>query len=123
MFNGTERKLKSPVDAYFALAKRKLELSRKRKKIGSIGGKQERIKMTDEQIEKCTDSAYSGISFKEFMRLHPNIQNDLYASNKQLLDKIDWACLDMGIDRHPEYIKCNSLYRLLTNYKEIVREI
>ena len=28
MFDGTERKLKSPVDAYFALAKRKLELSR-----------------------------------------------------------------------------------------------
>lgn len=45
MFNGTERKLKPPIDAYFALAKRKLGLSRTRKRIGSVGGKQERVKV------------------------------------------------------------------------------
>ena len=39
MFDGTERKLKPPVDAYFALAKRKLSLARTRKKVGAIGGK------------------------------------------------------------------------------------
>lgn len=39
MFDGTERKLKPPVDAYFALAKRKLALARSRKKIGAMGGK------------------------------------------------------------------------------------
>lgn len=123
MFNGTERKLKPPIDAYFALAKRKLELSRKRKKIGSVGGKQERVKVTDEQVESITNNAECGISFEEFMRLHPNIINDLYASNKHLLKGIDWACLDMGIDRHPEWKSCNSLYKLLVHYKEIVRDI
>ena len=123
MFNGTERKLKSPADAYFALAKRKLELSRKRKKIGSVGGKRERVKVTNEQVASITNNAECGISFEEFMRLHPNIINDLYASNKYLLKGIDWALLDIGIDRHSEYQKCNSLYRLLTHYKEIVREI
>ena len=39
IFDGAERKLKPPVDAYFALAKRKLSLSRTRKKVGAIGGK------------------------------------------------------------------------------------
>lgn len=39
MFDGTERKLKPPVDAYFALAKRKLSLARTRRKVGAIGGK------------------------------------------------------------------------------------
>lgn len=39
IFDGTERKLKPPVDAYFALAKRKLSLARTRKKVGAIGGK------------------------------------------------------------------------------------
>ena len=81
MFNGTERKLKSPVDAYFALAKRKLELSRTRKKIGSVGGKQERIKVTDEQVEAVTKTA-CGVSFDEFMSMHPNVENDLYASRQ-----------------------------------------
>lgn len=122
MFNGTERKLKSPVDAYFALAKRKLELSRTRKKIGSVGGKQERIKVTDKQVEMVTKTE-CGVSFDEFMSMHPNIVNDLYNSNKRLLDGVDWGYLDMGLDKHPEYKNCDSLFRILTHYKEIVRDI
>lgn len=39
MFEGTERKLKPPVYAYFALAKQKLALARTRRKTGAIGGK------------------------------------------------------------------------------------
>lgn len=123
MFNGTEKKLKSPVDAYFTLAKRKLELSRKRKSIGSVGGKQERVKVTDEQIEERTNTAEYGVTFEEFMRLHPNIENDLFASKQYLLKNVDWAYLDLGMDKHPEYKKCNSLFQLLTHYKEIVRDI
>lgn len=123
MFNGTERKLKPPVDAYFALAKRKLELSRTRKQVGKIGGKQERVKVTDEQVESITRKEKSAIGFDEFMRLHPNIQNDLYASRQYLLNGVDWGLLDIGIDRNPQCRKCNSLYQLLTHYKEIVRDI
>lgn len=122
MFNGTERKLKSPVDVYFALAKRKLELSRTRKKIGSVGGKQERIKVTDKQVEMVTKTE-CGVSFDEFMSMHPNIVNDLYNSNKRLLNGVDWGYLDMGLDKHPEYKNCDSLFRILTHYKEIVRDI
>ena len=119
MFNGTERKLKSPVDAYFAFAKRKLELSRKRKSIGSVGGKQERVKVTDEQVKSVTNTG-CGVSFDEFMSMHPNVENDLYASRQYLLKGIDWARLDVGMDRHPEWKRCNSLFQLLTHYKEIM---
>lgn len=122
MFNGTERKLKSPVDVYFALARRRLELSRTRKKIGSVGGKQERIKVTDKQVEMVTKTE-CGVSFDEFMSMHPNIVNDLYNSNKRLLNGVDWGYLDMGLDKHPEYKNCDSLFRILTHYKEIVRDI
>ncbi len=122
MFNGAERKLKPPVDAYFALAKRKLGLSRTRKKIGSVGGKQERVKVTDEQVEAVT-STECGVSFDEFMSMHPNVQNDLYASRQHLLNGVDWAWLDVGMDRQPQWKRCNSLYQLLTHYKEIVKEV
>ena len=63
------------------------------------------------------------VSFDEFMRLHPNVQNDLYASRLYLLNDVDWARLDKGLDRRPEYKKCNSLYQLLVHYKEIVKDI
>lgn len=123
MFNGTEKKLKPPVDTYFSLAKWKLELSRKRKTIGAAGGKQKRVKVTDGQIEEKTNNVEYGVTYEEFMRLYPNIKNDLYASRRYLLNNVDWAYLDLGMDKHPEYKECNSLYQLLTHYKEIVRDV
>ena len=97
-------------------------MSLKRNTIGSIGGKQERIKVTDEQVEAVTKTE-CGVSFEEFMSLHPNVQNDLYASRQHLLKGIDWAWLDIGMDRQPQWKRCSSLYQLLTHYKEIVKDV
>ncbi len=70
MFDGTERKLKPPVDAYFALAKRKLSLTRTRKKVGTIGGKSDKstTPITLEKIQ--SDFRFSGELFNkdEYLR-------------------------------------------------------
>lgn len=65
MFDGTERKLKPPVDAYFALAKRKLSLARTRKKVGAIGGKTDKptLSVTLEKIK--SDFRLSGDIFNK----------------------------------------------------------
>lgn len=121
MFDGKEpKKLKPPVDIYFDLAKTKLELSKVRIISGCKGGKSEKVKVTDEQIAETTNSPYQGITFEEFMSLHPHIQNDLYASRMHLLNKVDWGYLDIGLDNCKEYKNCTSLYTILTHYKEIV---
>lgn len=121
MFDGKEpKKLKPPVDTYFDLAKTKLELSKVRIVSGSKGGKSEKVKVTDEQITEVTNRHNQGITFEEFMSLHPHIQNDLYASRLHLLDKVDWGYLDIGLDNCKEYKNCTSLYAILTHYKEIV---
>ncbi len=121
MFEGKEpKKLKPPVDMYFDLAKTKLELSKVRIISGCKGGKSEKVKVTDVQINEATNKNNQGITFDEFMQLHPNIQNDLYASRLHLLDKVDWGYLDMGLDNCKEYKNCTSLYAILTHYKEII---
>lgn len=121
MFDGKEpKKLKPPVDTYFDLAKTKLELSKVRIISGYKGGKAEKVKVTDLQIHEATSGNSQGITFDEFMSLHPNIKNDLYASRKHLLDKVDWGYLDIGLDNCNEYKNCTSLYTLLTHYKEIL---
>lgn len=122
MFEGKEpKKLKPPVDTYYKLAKTKLALSKVRIMSGQKGGKAERVKVTDEQINERTNQK-GWVTFEDFMRLHPNIQNDLYASRQHLLKGVDWAWLDIGLDKHPEYKTCNSLYHLLAHYKEIVKD-
>jgi len=121
LFEGKEpKKLKPPVDMYFDLAKTKLALSKVRIASGYKGGKAEKVKVTDEQISDATDKKNPCITFEEFMSLHPNIKNDLYASRMHLLDKVDWGFLDMGLDNCKEYKNCASLYAVLTHYKEIV---
>ncbi len=123
MFDGIEpKKLKPPLDTYFEIAKTKLALSKVRIVSGQKGGKAERIKITDEQINERTDDG-NCVTFEEFMRSHPNVQNDLYASRQHLLKGVDWAWLDIGLDKHPEYKKCNSLYQLLVHRKEILEGV
>lgn len=119
MFFGTERKLKPPVDMYFSFAKKKLELSRKRKSSGSKGGATMRIKVTDEEISKATEKKNQYVSFDDFMAENPQIKNDLYASRMHLLDGVNWMKLDCGLEKS-NYKDCDSLYRILMHKEEIM---
>lgn len=124
MFENKEpKKLKPPVDMYFDLAKTKLELSKIRIVNGRKGGKAEKVKITDEQITEATTRSGTVITFDEFMKSHPFIKNDLYASSKSLLNSVDWGYLDMALVECKEYKNCTSLYKILTHYKEILSHL
>lgn len=122
MFKGSMPQLKQPVEGYFALARRKLDLFKTRSKVGKKGGTAERIKLTDTEVAE-TVKERNGLSFEEFMKEHPNVVNDIYASHRHLLNGIDWGYLDMGMDKHPEYKRCNGLYQLVAHYKEITGDL
>ena len=119
-FNGKQTsKLKPPVDGYFEFAKLKLELSKLRATSGKKGGKSERVKVTDEEIDSKTEKLEFILSYEDFMKAHPHIVNDLYQSNKYLLNGItDWTPLDVGLD-YSGYKNCKSLTKILENRKEI----
>lgn len=119
MFYGTERKLKPPVDIYFSFAKKKLELSRKRKSSGSKGGATTRVKVSDKEISKATEKKNQYVSFDDFMSENPQIKNDLYASRMHLLDGVNWMKLDCGLEKS-DYKDCDSLYRILMHKEEIM---
>ena len=119
MFFGTERKLKPPVDMYFSFAKKKLELSRKRKSSGSKGGATTRVKVSDKEISKATEKKNQYVSFDDFMSENPQIKNDLYASGMHLLDGVNWMKLDCGLEKS-DYKDCDSLYRILMHKEEIM---
>ena len=119
-FNGKQTsKLTPPVDGYFEFAKLKLELSKIRATSGKKGGKTERVKVSDEEIDSKTEKLEFILSYEDFMKAHPHIVNDLYQSNKHLLDGIiDWTPLDVGLD-YSGYKNCKSLTKILENRKEI----
>ena len=113
-------KLCLPVDLYYALAKRKLALSKMRSSIGKKGGKAKRIPVTSEQVRAAQQHAIS-IGMDGFLNNHPQIRNDIYKSSMHLTEGVDWTMLDDALYTSP-YADCKSLYQILTHYKEIVGE-
>ena len=119
MFENKTPTLKPPTDGFFILAKRKLDLSKTRKRNGSKGGKTERIPVTAEQVNKLSSTSYGHLDMDGFMRRHPQVKHDIYKSSLHLTEGVDWWALDNLLSMS-EYKDCKSLYQILTHYKEIV---
>ena len=68
MFENKMPMLKPPTDGFFMLAKRKLDLSKTRKRNGSKGGKAERIPVTAEQVKKTDIMAGASIGMDGFLK-------------------------------------------------------
>lgn len=118
--NNTEpSKLVSPVDLYYTLAKRKLDLSKVRSSIGKKGGNAERIPVTIEQVNAIQPRGLSSIGMDGFLKNNPQVKNDIYKSSMHLTEGIDWTALDEELYTS-KYSDCKSLYQILTHYTEIV---
>ena len=115
-------KLPSPVDMYFKLAKRKLELSKVRSSVGRKGRQAERIKLTDEEINDRTKGWDYEPTFYDFQKKHPRIKNDLFASHGHLLEGVEWGLFGMALEKHPKYKTCTSLLEILTHKAEILSD-
>ena len=112
-------KLPSPVDLYYALAKRKLALSKVRSSVGRKGGTSERIPVTTDEINRIQPRGLSSIGVDAFLQNHPQIKNDIYKSSLHLTEGVDWTSLDEMLPMSL-YHDCTSLYKILTHKDEIL---
>ena len=119
MFDDKTPTLKPPLDGFFTLAKRKLDLSKVRRRVGSKGGKAERIPVTSEQVKAADIHAPATIGIDGFLRKNPQIKNDIYKSSVHLTVGVDWSTLEDMLP-YSRYSESKSLYQILTHYKEIV---
>ncbi|MDE6442714.1 MAG: hypothetical protein K2L12_08200 [Clostridia bacterium] len=117
--NAEPSKLPSPVDLYYTLAKRKLELSKVRSSIGKKGGKAERIPVTTEQVNAIQPEGLTSIGMDGFLKNNPQVKNDIYKSSMHLTEGIDWTMLDYELP-NSAHRDCKSLYQILAHQKEIV---
>ncbi len=130
MFENAEPpKLPPPADKYFALAKLKLSLSKMRSIAARSDGKKSReaaeeraqktVEAADEELvkEEANGSAEEAVpmTFEEFKKLHPNIDDDIFQSGKKTLDRMDWDKVNDLIKQDKTLSEVHSLYRLLQN--------
>ena len=119
MFEDKTPTLRPPLDGFFTLAKRKLDLSKVRRRVGSKGGKAERIPVTSEQVNEANGVPRGHFDMDGFLGRHPDVRNDIYKSSMHLTTDVDWNKLDYLLP-YSTYKDCKSLYQILTHYKEIV---
>ena len=120
MFEDKTPMLKPPVDNFFSLAKRKLDLSKLRRRVGSKGGNTERIPVTKEQVRAADQYAAASIGMDGFLKRFPRVKNDIYKSSVHLTVGVDWTILADELP-YSSYRDSTSLYQILSHYKEIVR--
>ena len=108
MFENKLPTLKPPVDSFFALAKRKLDLSKMRKRNGSRGGTAKQKRALEPPLD-----------MDGFLHRQPQVRNDIYRSSMHLTEGVNWSLLN---DRLPQsvYRNCQSLYQILIHYRDIV---
>ena len=108
MFEDKTPTLKPPVNSFFALAKRKLNLSKMRKRNGSRGGTAKHKRAPEPPLD-----------MDGFLRRQPQVKNDIYKSSMHLTEGVNWSLLN---DRLPQsvYRDSTSLYQILIHYNDIV---
>lgn len=117
MFEGIETtKLIPPADSYFALAKLKLSLSKKRSNAAKTIRKTEK-KDDITGAEKGMEKESKPMTFDEFMRLHSAIKDDIYPNGRGILRRVNWARLNELIEADKSLEQSHSLYWLLQSEK------
>lgn len=128
MFEGIETTgLIPPADVYFALAKLRLSLSKKRSNAAKTRRKtakkshQNDLLTVGETGVKETENAMENekepMTFEEFMKLHPAIKDDIYPNGRGVLKNVNWTRLNEIIETDKSLEQCHSLYWLLQNEK------
>ena len=107
MLKGVEpTELKPPVDFYFKLFRKSLDLSKVRSESGRKGGK----------AKKKTED--KPLSFADFLARNPQIKDDVYS--ERLKEGIDWTALNRAIHKSEEWKSETSLYRIISNKNAVI---
>lgn len=128
MFEGIETtELIPPVDTYFALAKLRLSLSKKRSNAAKTSRKTEKKSSRNDlsavgesdikETGKAMEEERKPMTFDEFMKLHSAIKDDIYPNGRGILRNVNWARLNELIETDNSLEQSHSLYWLLQSEK------
>lgn len=100
------------MQGYFNLCKRKMDISKQRKSVGTNGGSAKK------KPKKQTDAATETLTYEGFRQKYPGIQGELYGSAERYKTALDWsdltAKLETDFDLHNE----TNIYRLTQKYAQ-----
>ena len=99
------------MQGYFNLWKRKMEISKQRKSVGTSGGNAK--KKTKKETESMTNET---MIYDEFRQKYPEIQGELYGSAERYKTALDWADVVAKLETDIDLQNETNIYRLTQKY-------
>ena len=99
------------MQGYFNLCKRKMDISKQRKSVGTSGGNAK--KKTKKETESMTNET---MIYDEFRQKYPEIQGELYGSAERYKTALDWADVVAKLETDIDLQNETNIYRLTQKY-------
>lgn len=101
------------MQGYFNLCKRKMDISKQRKSIGTSGGNVKKKPKKETEAEKIPTEI---MTYKEFRRKYPETQGELYGSAERYKTALDWADVAAKLETDMDLQNETNIYRLTQKY-------
>ena len=95
------------MQGYFNLCKRKMDISKQRKSVGTSGGNAK--KKPKKETESMTNET---MIYDEFRQKYPEIQGELYGSAERYKTALDWADVAAKLETDMDLQNETNIYRL-----------
>ena len=101
------------MQGYFNLCKRKMDISKQRKSVGTSGGNAKKNSKKETEVEKIPAKT---IIYEEFRRKYPEIQGELYGSAERYKTALDWTEVATKLKTDMDLQIETNIYRLTQKY-------
>lgn len=98
------------MQGYFNLCKRKMDISKQRKSVGTSGGSAKK------KPKKQTETTTETMTYAEFRQKYSEIQGELYGSAERYKTALDWAEVAAKLETDIDLQNETNIYRLTQKY-------
>ncbi len=103
------------MQGYFNLCKRKMDISKQRKSVGTSGGIAKRKLSRETEAGRMPTET---MTYEKFRQKYPEIQGELYGSAERYKTALDWAEVSVKLETDIELQAETNIYRLTQKYAQ-----
>lgn len=101
------------MQGYFNLCKRKMDISKQRKAVGTSGGNAKKKPKKETEAERMLTET---MTYDEFRQKYPEIQGELYGSAERYKTALDWVEVAVKMETDIDQQAETNIYRLTQKY-------
>lgn len=105
------------MQGYFNLCKRKMDISKQRKSVGTSGGNTKKKPRAEKEVlTETTTITTETMTYDDFRQQYPEVQGELYGATERYKTALDWTDVAAKVETDIELQSETNIYRLTQKY-------